>query len=213
MELSRSQVLVVDHHPLLRTGVGIAIRSEPGLEVAAEVGSAADAVRVLKQRPVDLAIVPVLLPASSGIALTPLLLEIQRDLRILALSSLEHPHVMVAMLRAGAAGYALKSQQADEIISAIHAVLGGDVYLPPHVPRETVLGWLDDVPELERLSRREREVFDLIIHGHSNEQIAARLFISRRTVETHRQRISHKLGVHSMLDLLRVAAREGALIG
>jgi two-component system response regulator NreC len=213
MELSRSQVLVVDHHPLLRTGVSIAIRAEPGLEVAAEVGSASDAVSVLKQRPVDLAIVPVLMPASSGIALTPRLLEIQRDLRILALSTLGQPQVIAAMLRAGAAGYALKTQRADEIITAIRAVLGGDVYLPPHVQREAVLGWLDDGPALDRLSRREREVFDLIIHGHSNDQIAARLFISRRTVETHRQHISQKLGVHSMLDLLRLAARVGAFIG
>jgi DNA-binding NarL/FixJ family response regulator len=155
--MSMSQVLVVDHHPLLRTGIAIAIRSEPGLDVVAEVGSAADAVCVLKQRPVDIAIIPVLMPASSGLALTPRLLEIKRDLRILALSTLGQPQVIAAMLRAGAAGYAVKTQRADEI--------------------------------------------------------AARLFISRRTVETHRQRISHKLGMHSLLDLVRLAAREGALIG
>lgn len=207
-----SRVLVVDHHPLLRTGVATAIGSEPDLEVAAEVGSAADAVCVVKQRPVDLAIVPVLMPASSGIALTPRLLEIQRDLRILALSTLGQPQVIAAMLRVGATGYAVKTQPVDEILGAIRAVLAGDVYLPPHVQRETVLRWLDDELELDRLTRREREVFDLIIHGHRTDEIAARLFISKRTVETHRQRISQKLGTHSMLDLLRLAAREGALI-
>jgi DNA-binding NarL/FixJ family response regulator len=121
--------------------------------------------------------------------------------------------MIAAMLRAGASGYALKTQPPSEIIEAVREVLSGTVYLPPRVSREAVLSLVQGNGErpLERLTRREREIFDLLIHGNTNEQIGSRLFISRRTVETHRQRIMRKLATHSIVDMIRLAAREGAL--
>jgi len=209
----KSQTLLVDDHPLFRAGLALAIDREPDLQVAAEVGTPADAVDVLKRQQVDIAVIDVLMPKTNGISLATELLEVQRDLKILALSVLDEPVMIAAMLRAGASGYALKTQPPPEIIEAVREVLSGTVYLPPRVSREAVLSLVQGNGErpLERLTRREREIFDLLIHGNTNEQIGSRLFISRRTVETHRQRIMRKLATHSIVDMIRLAAREGAL--
>jgi DNA-binding NarL/FixJ family response regulator len=209
----KSQTLLVDDHPLFRAGLALAIDREPDLQVAAEVGTPADAVDVLKRQQVDIAVVDVLMPKTNGISLATELLEVQRDLKVLALSVLDEPVMIAAMLRAGASGYALKTQPPSEIIEAVREVLSGTVYLPPRVSREAVLSLVQGNGErpLERLTRREREIFDLLIHGNTNEQIGSRLFISRRTVETHRQRIMRKLATHSIVDMIRLAAREGAL--
>ncbi len=209
----KSQTLLVDDHPLFRAGLALAIDREPDLQVAAEVGTPSDAVDVLKRQQVDIAVVDVLMPKTNGISLATELLEVQRDLKVLALSVLDEPVMIAAMLRAGASGYALKTQPPAEIIEAVREVLSGTVYLPPRVSREAVLSLVQGNGErpLERLTRREREIFDLLIHGNTNEQIGSRLFISRRTVETHRQRIMRKLATHSIVDMIRLAAREGAL--
>lgn len=209
----KSQTLLVDDHPLFRAGLALAIDREPDLQVAAEVGTPADAIDVLKRQQVDIAVVDVLMPKTNGISLATELLEVQRDLKVLALSVLDEPVMIAAMLRAGASGYALKTQPPTEIIEAVREVLSGTVYLPPRVSREAVLSLVQGNGErpLERLTRREREIFDLLIHGNTNEQIGGRLFISRRTVETHRQRIMRKLATHSIVDMIRLAAREGAL--
>jgi DNA-binding NarL/FixJ family response regulator len=119
------------------------------------------------------------------------------------------------MLRAHACGYALKTQSVAEIVDAIHQVLGGMRYLPPSISRDAVEGELGSTRSepLERLTRREREIFELVIRGHSNDEVANRLFISRRTVETHRQRVVKKLSTHSLAELQRIAALHGAGLG
>jgi DNA-binding NarL/FixJ family response regulator len=131
----------------------------------------------------------------------------------LALSVLDEPTIIAMMLRAGAAGYALKTQPPEEIIEGIRLVLGGGRYLPPSIPTDAVLSLLNERADrpLQRLTRRELEIFELLIRGHSNDEIATKLFIARRTVETHRQRIIKKLAAHSVLEMIRVAARQGAL--
>jgi DNA-binding NarL/FixJ family response regulator len=209
----KSQTLLVDDHPLFRAGLALAIDREPDLQVAAEVGNSAEACDVLRRMPIDIAVIDVLMPKTNGISLATELLEVRHEVKILALSVLDEPVMIAAMLRAGASGYALKTQPPSEIIAAIREVLTGQVYLPPRVSREAVLSLVNGKTErpLERLTRREREIFDLLIHGNTNEQIGSRLFISRRTVETHRQRIMKKLATHSIVDMIRLAAREGAL--
>ena len=117
------------------------------------------------------------------------------------------------LLRAHACGYALKTQPVSEIIEAIHQVIGGLRYLPPTVSSDAVDAELSggrDAP-LQRLTKREREIFELLIRGNSNDEIAIRLFIARRTVETHRQRIMNKLSSHSIVQMQRIAARHGGL--
>lgn len=212
-DVLRSQILLVDDHPLFCAGLALALASEPDLEIAAEVGTAAEAVEIVKRGSIDAAVIDVLMPSTSGISLAAQLLEIKPDLKILGLSVLDEPTIIASMLRAGATGYALKSQPPAEVTEAIRVVLSGERYIPPSVEQAAVLAALGNGhgQSLHRLTPREREIFDLLIHGLSNDEIGTRLFIARRTVETHRQHIMKKLDTHSLLDMIRVAARQGAL--
>jgi DNA-binding NarL/FixJ family response regulator len=213
VDVLKSQMLVVDDHPLFRTGLAVTLNREPDLEVSAQASSASEAVELARRASFDVAVIDVLMPCTSGVSLAAQLLEVRPDCKILALSVLDEPTIIATMLRAGATGYALKTQDPLEIVQAIRCVLTGERYLPPVVPNDTILAMLNGKSDrpLQRLTRREREIFELLIRGISNDEIASKLFIARRTVETHRQRIIKKLATHSILEMIRLAARQGAL--
>jgi DNA-binding NarL/FixJ family response regulator len=138
---------------------------------------------------------------------------VQPSCRVLGLSVIDDPGLIADMFRAKACGFASKTQEVSEIVDAIQQVLGGLRYLPPRISRDAVDAEILATPRhpMQRLTKREREVFELLIRGHSNDEVATRLYISRRTVETHRQRIMAKLSVHSLAQMQRVAARYGGL--
>jgi DNA-binding NarL/FixJ family response regulator len=210
-----TQIVIVDDHPLYRAGLAAALRGERDLAVLAEAGGYEEALELAKIMAIDVAIVDVLMPSVSGISLAAELLELQPKCKVLALSVVDEPPLIADMLRAGASGFALKTQPTEAIVEAIRMVLGGVRYLPPTVSRDAIERELAATPSrpLQRLTRREREVFEMLIRGHSNDEIAIRLFIARRTVETHRQRIMKKLSAHSIVEMLRVNARHGGLDG
>ncbi len=213
VDVLRSQILLVDDHPLFRAGLALCLGAEPDLQVVAEASTADEAVAKVRDELIDIAVIDVLMPTTTGISLASQLIEVKPTLKILGLSVLDEPTIIASMLRAGAAGYALKTQPPQEVTEAIRAVLAGIRYIPPRVSQPAVMALVGGHGEqpLHRLTRREREIFDLLIRGHSNDEIGGRLFIARRTVETHRQRIMKKLATHSILDMIRVAARQGAL--
>jgi DNA-binding NarL/FixJ family response regulator len=207
-----SQVMLVDDHPLFRAGLAQLLAFQPDLHVAAEVGTPAEAVEIAAREPIDIAVLDVLMPTTSGVSLAAQLLDVRPSCKLLALSAIDEPAMIAAMLRSGASGYAIKTQNPHDIITAIRTVLAGEPYLPPSVSRDEVMARVHgDGEPLQRLTRREREIFDLLIRGHSNDDIGTRLFIARRTVETHRQRIMKKLATHSIVEMIRLAARQGAL--
>lgn len=212
-DVLRSLILLVDDHPLFRAGLAMVLAREPDLQVVGQASTASEAVSIVRETNVDVAVIDVLMPTTSGISLATQLLEVQPQLKILGLSVLEEPTIVASMLRAGATGYALKTQPPEQVTEAIRAVLFGENYIPPHVPRAAVLPLLkgEQTQPLQKLTRREREIFDLLLRGFSNDEIGCRLFIARRTVETHRQHIMKKLDTHSILDMIRVAAKQGAM--
>jgi two-component system, NarL family, response regulator FusR len=207
-----SQVMLVDDHPLFRAGLAQLLAFQPDLRVVADVGTPAEAVEIASRDLIDIAVLDVLMPTTSGVSLAAQLLDVRPACKLLALSAIDEPAMIAAMLRSGASGYAIKTQNPHEIINAIRTVLAGEHYLPPSVSRDQVMARVHgDGEPLQRLTRREREIFDLLIRGHSNDDIGTRLFIARRTVETHRQRIMKKLATHSIVEMIRLAARQGAL--
>ncbi len=206
-------VALVDDHPLFRHGLAAVLRQEPDLDVVGEVGNARDAIAVATQFALDIAVVDVMMPSTTGIALAAQLFELCPRCRVLGLSMIDDPGLIADMLRAHACGFAVKSQSIADIVDAIRQVLGGVRYLPPGVSRTAIDAELVEAPArpLGRMSKREREVFELLIRGSSNDEVAAHLFISRRTVESHRQHIMKKLSARSVLEMQRVAARSGGL--
>jgi len=213
VSVRKAYVALVDDHPLFRQGLMAALQREGDLDVIGEAGSAASALELARRFELDVAIVDILMPGRSGISLANELFELQPRCKILALSVIDDPGLIADMLRAHACGYALKTQPIGEIVEAIRQVLGGLRYLPPGISREAIEGELArTAPDpLQQLTPREREVFELLIRGRTNDEIAMQLYISRRTAETHRQRISKKLSAHSIVQLQWIAARHGGL--
>jgi DNA-binding NarL/FixJ family response regulator len=209
----RVRVGLVDDHPLFRQGLAAVLSRDPRIEVVGEASNAGEALELARRASLDVAVVDILMPTVSGISLTSELYELQPGCRVLGLSVIDEPGIIADMLRAHASGYALKTQPIPEIVDAIHQVLGGLRYLPPQVSTDQIEAELAGTPTqpFSRLTKREREVFELLIRGHSNDEIAVRLFIARRTVETHRQRVMNKLSAHSVVQMQRLAARHGGL--
>ncbi len=212
--MSSGRILVADDEPSVRESVGYALGQE-GFEVTiATDGDDADEKLGDGEVPFDLLVLDIMMPGRSGLSIIKELRRIEPRARILVLSAHGAHDFVRQALSAGARGYALKSSRLAELLLAIQTVASGGVYLAPGLPR-----WmLDDAraPEgadgpLTTLSPREREVFDLVVRGYSTNGIAGTLFISVKTVETHRAHINRKLGVHSSADLLRLAARHGIL--
>jgi DNA-binding NarL/FixJ family response regulator len=211
----KARVALVDDHPLFCQGLAVTLRSQADFEVVGEVGSAAEALALARSVVLDVVVVDLLMPTMSGISLTSQLFDIQPRCRVLGLSVVDEPGLIADMLRARAWGFALKSQPPAEIVEAVRHVLGGLRYLPPGVSRDAVdkeLAGTRPNP-IQRLTRRELEVFELLIRGLSNDEIAIELAIARRTVETHRQRITNKLSAHSVAQMQRIAALQRGLEG
>lgn len=211
--VARVRALVVDDHPMFRMALREVLARTPDIDVVAEVGSVAEAIACLAHETFDIAIVDVILPDGRGSAVVDHVINAQPDCKVLALSGVDEPTQIAAMMRAGASGYALKSQPVGEIVDALHGVLHGARCVPAasRARVDELLAGPDAWP-LERLTRREREVFDLLVAGYTNDSIATRLAVSRRTVETHRMRVMSKLAAHSLGQLLQLAVRHG-LVG
>jgi DNA-binding NarL/FixJ family response regulator len=209
MEDSKIRVLIVDDHPLFRRGLATLMAREPDLEPSAEAGNQYEAQVAVSHLAFDVALVDVRIPPSGGAVIVEELRALAPSCRVLGLSVVDEPCIIADMLRAGAAGYALKTQAPSELMDAVRAVASGAQYLPSGVARDAIEGELAGAPQPPDacLTRREHEVFDLLIQGYSNSEIATKLYVARRTVETHRYRITRKLHAHSVLDLQRVATR------
>jgi DNA-binding NarL/FixJ family response regulator len=205
------RILLVDDHPMFRAG--FALRVAEDFNVIGEAGSAAEALDVASRFAIDCAVIDVFMPVTSGISLAAELHIVQPDCRILGLSGSAEPSMIANLLRAGASGFALKTQPVLELIEAIRTVARGERYLPPSISPEPIDSAIATTVTggLGTLTRREREVFEHVIRGHSNSSIASALGISPRTVETHRLRVSHKLATHSIADMMRVNAANGEL--
>ncbi len=187
--------------------------------VVGEAGDAASAYAIVTSVKPDVVTMDVSLPGATGITATREILRLSPTCKILIISMHTNEDYVAQALAAGAKGFAGKDQPSTEIIAAIRAVASGHTYLSPRVSGQVVNDYLKlrdgrvaaSLGPLDALSTREKEVFEMLVGGFSNDGIAAHLCISVRTVETHRTRILKKLHVHSVVELLRFAARHGLI--
>jgi len=205
------QLVLVDDHPVIRDALrGVFALRNPPIEVVGEAGSAREAISVVETAQPDLVLMDLLLPGSNGVFAIRDLRRVGPRTRILIYTALTEPAFAVDAIAAGAHGYVVKSDPVEELLSAIERVERGQMYLSPTIKR-----YMDGVRPgdtsagLAALSKREREIFDLIVQGRTTVELASQLFISVKTVETHRSRINKKLGVHSTAQLIRFAALNG----
>jgi DNA-binding NarL/FixJ family response regulator len=209
-----ARILLADDHPLVRRGLRQVLEKEPGLTVVAEAADGAEAVEKAVAEEVDLAILDVAMPRMTGLQAAEQLAKRRPETRVLLLSMYDTEQYLFAAVRAGAAGYLLKSVADEEVVGACRAVLAGGSFLYPssiggraRERLEALAGGVevdDDV-----LTTREREVLKLVAEGYSSQQIAEALLISINTVERHRSNIIDKLGIRDRVGLTRYAIRRG----
>jgi two-component system response regulator NreC len=210
--------VLVDDHRLFRDGLRSIFQSQSDLEVVGEAADAREAYQVVETSRPDVIIVDIVLPGTNGVAVTRELTRQDRSRKILILTMSSEEEFVAQALHAGATGYALKHQGQNELLEAVRCVGSGKSYLSPRVSSMVVASHRHDGARapgsrpLAMLSPREQEVFDLLVRGYSNEGIAGHLCISVKTVETHRAHVLRKIGVHSLVDLVRFAARHHLLV-
>jgi len=208
------RVVLVDDHRVLREGLRSMIEREKDMEVVAEADSGRGIVEVATQAAPDVIVMDVSMPDLNGIEATRQVLERAPDAKVLALSMHSDKRMVAGMLSAGASGYLLKDSAFDEISEAIRAVAAGRTYLSSGVTDVVVGDYAQRVAAEEAstyavLSSREREVLQLLAEGNATKEIAAKLYISVKTVETHRQNVMEKLDLRSVPELTKYAIREG----
>jgi DNA-binding NarL/FixJ family response regulator len=207
-----TRILLVDDHPLIRQAVRETIEQEPDLAVCGEAGDEAAAMQLLKSSQPHLVLLDLSLGESSGMELIKWIINADPNTRVLVLSM--HDEILYAerVIRAGARGYLSKRAAPDVIIAAMRTVLAGDIYLNPAIVGRILqrLAGARHPPqpagtEVEQLSDREMETFELIGAGLGSRDIAERLCVSVKTVEAYRQRIKEKLGIATAPELARRA--------
>ena len=206
------RVLVADDHTVVRQGIVNLLNSSEEVEVVAEAGDGAEAMRqALVTRP-DVAVLDVSMPRLNGIEAARRIHEALPRTRILVLTMHDEEEYIARMVRAGASGYILKDGVVSELIAGILAVSAGKSYFAPQTiearaQRASQAPRSPEIDPYESLTDRERDVFQLIVEGMTNAQVGTVLGISRKTVDNHRTRLMEKLGLHSAAELVRYAAK------
>jgi len=203
-------ILLVDDHAVVRAGLRMLLSADPELQIVGEAETGAEGVRLARELSPDVVLMDISMPDMNGIEATRRIKEQCPDVAVLALTMHEDDQYFFEMLAAGASGYVPKRAAPNDLLSAIHAVQRGGVFLFPSLARLLVSDYLQKAEHtggagrgFEALTDREREVLTLIAQGHSNQEIADALVISVKTVNRHRENIMAKLNLHSRVELVR----------
>ncbi len=215
--LEKIRVLIADDHTILRAGLKIMLNAQPDIETIGEASDGKQAITEAERLAPDVVIMDITMPECNGIEATRQIKRMFPDVRVLILTMHENEEYLFETLRAGAAGYMLKEAADTELISAIRVVSSGRFYLAPSAQSMLVSDYLQRVHTGEErdsysaLTEREREILKLVAEGLTNSQIGELLFISPKTVDTHRTHVMDKLNLHSRAELVKYAMRRGLL--
>lgn len=207
--MSRIRVTLADDHPIVLAGMKALLDSAEDILVVDEARDGLTAMESVKAHHPDIAILDISMPEMSGLEVAHKLATDCPDVRLLALTVHEDRAYVQPMLQAGARGYLLKRSAAEELIRAIRAIAGGGIYLDPSIVEKALPGSAEPPParsDAAELGQRETEVLQFIARGFSNKEIAGRLDVSVKTVETHKARALEKLGLRTRADIVRYGA-------
>lgn len=211
-ESRRIRILVVDDHPVVRKGITVGLSRNEGFEVIGEAGDGDTAIEAAREHSPDVVLLDIDLPGRSGLSVAEVLRTELPDIKVVILSMFTSEGYIMQALKTGVQGCVPKESSMDEVARAVQSVSDGDVYFSEGVAR-MALGRMvrngQTAPSPEDLTQREREVLVQIAEGLSNKEIASALNLGVRTVETHRDRLMRKLGIHSVAGLTKFAIRHG----
>jgi DNA-binding NarL/FixJ family response regulator len=213
------RVVLADDQALIRHGLRLIVDAQDGLEVVAEASNGEQAIDAARRLKPDVVLMDVRMPEVDGLAATERLLSGGFEGRILVLTTFDLDEYVIEALRAGASGFLLKDAPAEQLVAGIRAVAGGDALLAPTVTRRLIEQHLRlaappaaVATRLAELTAREREVLELLGHGRSNAEIAARLMLGEATIKTHVSRIFAKLGLRDRIHAVVFAYEAGLVV-
>ncbi|MBI2460276.1 MAG: response regulator transcription factor [Candidatus Rokubacteria bacterium] len=210
-------IVLADDHTLIRQALRGLLEAEPDLRIVGEAADGLEAVRLVERLQPNVLVVDILMPGLNGLDVTRQVRQESPSTQVVVLSMHATEAYVLEALRHGATGYVLKDSTSAELIQAVREAAAGRRYLSSPLSRRAIDAYAErarSAPSLDpydTLTSREREVFQLVAEGHSNQETAARLSISPRTVETHRASVMRKLGLRTQSDLIRFALRRGLL--
>jgi len=211
------RVLIADDHGIVREGIRMILAAQEDIEVVGEASTGREAVELARRMQPDVVLMDISMPDLNGIEATRRIREEMPGVQVLGLTMHEEENYVFQMLKAGGAGYVLKRAAAEDLVAAVRAAARGEVFLYPSVAKLVVRDYLErarhqeDDASLDALTPREREILSLIAEGLTNQEIAQRLYISVKTVQTHRAHIMEKLNLHDRTELVRFAIRKGLI--
>ena len=208
------KIVLADDHQIMREGLYNLLEKQPNFEVLGQAEDGITAVKKAKELEPDVVIMDIGMPGLNGIEATRQIKTDMPQIKVIALSMHSESRFVSEMLKAGASAYILKDAAFEELVQATHACIAGKIYLSPVIAERVVKDYITHIPRenlsaFSILTQREREILQLIAEGKSTKEVASLLYISVKTVETHRQKIMEKLNLNSVAELTKYAIREG----
>lgn len=217
--MDKIRVLLAEDHTIVRKGLRSLLDKELSIEVVGEAEDGRDALKRAEELNPDVVVMDISMPGLNGLEATRQLKKRFPQMKIIILTVYSNEEYIFQTLQAGASGYLIKSAAPTDLISAINAALRGESYLSPSISRAVINEYIRKTKEMsegkelfEVLTQREREVLQLIAEGHTTREIAGILYISIKTVETHRAQMKRKLNIRNNAELIQYAIHKGLII-
>jgi two-component system, NarL family, response regulator NreC len=211
----KTRLLICDDHPLVREGIKVTLSQQPTIEIVAEATNGREAVSETKRVRPDMVLMDMSMPELNGMEATIQIKEFDKDIKVLIMTMYDDEEVVMRCLAAGASGYILKDAPLSQLVYAIGVVRKGHEYLDPGVTRNVNEYLQKSTPHetsYDRLSPREREVLKLVAEGLSVKEIATRLSVAAKTIDTHKYNLMTKLDIHNAAGLIRYAIQNKVII-
>lgn len=212
--MKKIRLLLVDDHPIVREGIKSALSTKKNISIIGEAATGEEAMVKAKKLSPDVILMDINMPGMSGLETTRRLRKSVPNSKILALTMHENREYVMEMSQLGARGYVFKDSSPSELLRAIEAVYTGEFFFSPRASQQLLKAYLKGEPQAHShasvdLSQREKDVLQLITEGFKTKEIAKRLGVTHRTVETYRRRLMMKLSVHSVAELIKHAITKG----